>query len=119
LQPLEIASKNGVHIFGVEMAVTPEDRAKGPDVSARTPGRAGMLFDPARATYQFWMKNTHISLASLHPRRRTDPADCREHGAARKRWNRRVGRCARCWKIAAFQRPASRPATGAPVFWRR
>ncbi len=29
LQPLEIASKSGVHIFGVEMAVTPDEQAKG------------------------------------------------------------------------------------------
>src|SRR5262249_49089344 len=29
LQPLEIASKNGVHVFAVEMASTPEEQAKG------------------------------------------------------------------------------------------
>ena len=29
LQPLEIASKSGVHVFAVEMAVTPEEQAKG------------------------------------------------------------------------------------------
>ena len=29
LQPLEIASKSGVHVFAVEMASTPEEQAKG------------------------------------------------------------------------------------------
>jgi len=29
LQPLEITSKNGVHVFAVEIAATPEQQAKG------------------------------------------------------------------------------------------
>ena len=63
LQPLEIASKNGVHIFGVEMAVTPEEQARGSDVPARAAGRQGMLFDFQREQpTSFWMKNTYISL---------------------------------------------------------
>ena len=45
LQPLEIASKNGVHIFGVEMAVTPEEQAKGLMFRRELPDMQGMLFD--------------------------------------------------------------------------
>ncbi|MET0922191.1 MAG: DUF192 domain-containing protein [Xanthobacteraceae bacterium] len=63
LQPLEIASKNGVHIFGVEMAVTPEEQAKGLMFRRELPEGQGMLFDFQREQpTSFWMKNTYISL---------------------------------------------------------
>ncbi len=63
LQPLEIASKNGVHIFGVEMAVTPEEQARGLMFRRDLPDKQGMLFDFQREQpTSFWMKNTYISL---------------------------------------------------------
>jgi uncharacterized membrane protein (UPF0127 family) len=63
LQPLEIASKGGVHVFAVEMASTPEEQAKGLMYRRELPEGQGMLFDfhheqPA----SFWMKNTYIPL---------------------------------------------------------
>ena len=45
LQPLEIASKNGVHVFAVEMAATPEEQAKGLMFRRQLPEGQGMLFD--------------------------------------------------------------------------
>jgi uncharacterized protein len=63
LQPLEIASKGGVHIFAVEMAVTPEEQAKGLMFRRSLPEGQGMLFDFQREQpTSFWMKNTYISL---------------------------------------------------------
>jgi len=63
LQPLEIATKNGVHVFGVEMAVTPEEQAKGLMFRRELPEGQGMLFDFQREqATSFWMKNTYISL---------------------------------------------------------
>jgi uncharacterized membrane protein (UPF0127 family) len=63
LQPLEIASKNAVHIFGVEMAVTPEEQAKGLMFRRELPEKQGMLFDFHREQpISFWMKNTYIPL---------------------------------------------------------
>ena len=63
LQPLEIASRSGVHIFGVEMAVTPDEQARGLMHRRELPEMQGMLFDFQREQpTSFWMKNTHISL---------------------------------------------------------
>jgi uncharacterized protein len=63
LQQLEIATKNGVHIFGVELAVTPEEQARGLMFRRELPERQGMLFDFKREQpTSFWMKNTYISL---------------------------------------------------------
>src|ERR1700682_2767268 len=45
LQPLEIASKSGVHVFAVEMATTPEEQAKGLMFRRELPEGQGMLFD--------------------------------------------------------------------------
>src|SRR5207302_1718625 len=42
LQPLEIASKNGVHVFAVEMASTPEEQAKGLMFRRQLPEGQGM-----------------------------------------------------------------------------
>jgi uncharacterized membrane protein (UPF0127 family) len=63
LQQLEILSKGGVHVFSVEMAVTPEQQAKGLMFRRQLPEGQGMLFDFQREQpASFWMKNTHISL---------------------------------------------------------
>jgi uncharacterized membrane protein (UPF0127 family) len=63
LQQLEIASKSGVHIFGVEMAVTPDEQARGLMFRRELPDMQGMLFDFHREQpTSFWMKNTYISL---------------------------------------------------------
>jgi len=45
LQPLEIASKSGVHVFAVELATTPEEQAKGLMFRRSLPEGQGMLFD--------------------------------------------------------------------------
>ncbi len=63
LQPLEIVSKSGVHTFGVEMALTPEEQAKGLMFRQELPEGQGMLFDFHREQPAvFWMKNTYIPL---------------------------------------------------------
>jgi uncharacterized membrane protein (UPF0127 family) len=63
LQQLEIATKTGVQIFGVEMAVTPEEQAKGLMFRRELPEKQGMLFDFHREQpTSFWMKNTYIPL---------------------------------------------------------
>jgi uncharacterized protein len=63
LEPLEIVSKNGVHTFQVEMAVTPEEQAKGLMFRRELPEGQGMLFDFHRdQPAVFWMKNTYIPL---------------------------------------------------------
>lgn len=63
LQPLEIVSKTGVHTFGVEMADTQEEQAKGLMFRRELPEGQGMLFDFHREQPAvFWMKNTYIPL---------------------------------------------------------
>jgi uncharacterized membrane protein (UPF0127 family) len=63
LQKLEIVSRNGVHPFAVEMALTPEEQAKGLMFRRELPEGQGMLFDFRRdQPLEFWMKNTFISL---------------------------------------------------------
>jgi uncharacterized membrane protein (UPF0127 family) len=63
LQTLEIASKNGVHAFSVEMAVTEPERAKGLMFRKELPEGRGMLFDFQREQeVGFWMQNTYIPL---------------------------------------------------------
>jgi uncharacterized protein len=63
LQPLEIVSKTGVHTFAVEMALTPEEQAKGLMFRRELPEGQGMLFDFQREQPAiFWMKNTYVSL---------------------------------------------------------
>jgi uncharacterized membrane protein (UPF0127 family) len=63
LQPLEIAGKNGVHMFAVELALTPEEQAKGLMFRRELPEGQGMLFDFGdEETREFWMKNTYIPL---------------------------------------------------------
>ena len=63
LEPLEIVSKSGVHTFAVEMAVTPEEQAKGLMFRRELPEGHGMLFDfHQEQPATFWMKNTYVSL---------------------------------------------------------
>jgi uncharacterized membrane protein (UPF0127 family) len=62
-QTLEIASKNGVHAFAVEMALTPEEQARGLMYRRSLPEGRGMLFDfKSERELTFWMKNTYVSL---------------------------------------------------------
>ena len=63
LEQLEIVSKNGTHVFGVEMAVTPEEQARGLMFRRELPEKQGMLFDFKREQpTSFWMKNTYVPL---------------------------------------------------------
>jgi len=62
-QPLEIVSKSGVHTFAVEMALSPEEQAKGLMFRRELPEGEGMLFDfHLEQPASFWMKNTYVSL---------------------------------------------------------
>ena len=72
-----------MHIFGVELAVTPEEQARGLMFRRELPEMQGMLFDFHREQpTSFWMKNTYVSLDMIFIR-----ADGRilsyrrEHGA--------------------------------------
>ena len=60
---VEIVSKSGVHVFDVEMAVTPQQRSTGLMYRKElAPGR-GMLFDfEGEGPIAMWMKNTYVSL---------------------------------------------------------
>src|SRR5262249_24065241 len=63
LQPLEIASKSGVHVFAVELASTPAGQANGLMFRRQLPEGQGMLFDfHMEQPTSFWMKNTYIPL---------------------------------------------------------
>jgi uncharacterized protein len=62
-QTLEIASKTGVHVFSVELAVTDEERERGLMFRRSVPELTGMLFDFKRdQEVSMWMKNTYVSL---------------------------------------------------------
>ena len=62
-QILEIASKTGVHVFSVELAVTDEERARGLMYRRSVPQTYGMLFDFKRdQEVTMWMRNTYVSL---------------------------------------------------------
>jgi uncharacterized protein len=63
LQPLEIATKSGVHVFMVELAENDEQRAKGLMFRKELPEGQGMLFDFKRdQEVSMWMENTYVSL---------------------------------------------------------
>jgi uncharacterized protein len=63
LQTLEIASKTGVHVFSVELAVTDDERARGLMFRRSVPEFTGMLFDFKRdQEVTMWMRNTYVSL---------------------------------------------------------
>ena len=63
IQPLEIVTKSGVHVFSVEMATTEEEKTTGLMYRKELADGKGMLFDfsPPQEV-SMWMKNTYISL---------------------------------------------------------
>jgi uncharacterized protein len=62
-QSLEIITKNGVHVFAVEVAVTNEERARGLMHRRELPEGRGMLFDfSPDQEVSMWMQNTYVSL---------------------------------------------------------
>jgi uncharacterized membrane protein (UPF0127 family) len=62
-QTLEIASKDGVHVFSVELAVTDAERSQGLMFRRSVPDGYGMLFDfKTDQDVTMWMKNTFVSL---------------------------------------------------------
>lgn len=78
LQTLEIATKSGVRVFSVEMAVTDEERARGLMYRKELPEGRGMLFDFKRdQEISMWMQNTYIPLDMIFIR-----ADGRIHRIA-------------------------------------
>lgn len=61
--PLAITTAAGRHIFSVELALTPEERATGLMNRKSLAADRGMLFDMGRVgPAAFWMKNTFVSL---------------------------------------------------------
>ena len=63
LERLEIVSRTGVHVFDVELALTPEQRTKGLMFRRELPSGQGMLFDFAgEGPVSMWMRNTYVSL---------------------------------------------------------
>ncbi|MBV9349072.1 MAG: DUF192 domain-containing protein [Pseudolabrys sp.] len=77
-ETLEIATRNGVKIFAVEVARTDADRSQGLMYRKELPDGRGMLFDFQRdQEVAMWMKNTYVSLDMLFIR-----ADGRIHRIA-------------------------------------
>lgn len=63
---LEIVTKNGVHVFSVELAVNDADRQKGLMFRKELPEGRGMLFDFKHdQDVSMWMRNTYIPLDML------------------------------------------------------
>jgi uncharacterized protein len=63
IQPLEIVTKTGVHVFSVEMATTEQEKTTGLMYRKELAEGKGMLFDfTPEQEVSMWMKNTHISL---------------------------------------------------------
>jgi hypothetical protein len=63
VERLEIVTRNGVHVFEVELAVSDEERSKGLMFRKELPEGRGMLFDFKREqVVAMWMKNTYVSL---------------------------------------------------------
>ena len=62
-QPLEIVTKNGVHVFSVEMATTEQEKETGLMYRKELPDGKGMLFDfSPEQQVSMWMKNTYVPL---------------------------------------------------------
>ena len=60
---LEIATKSGVRVFAVELAVSDAEREKGLMFRKQVPEGTGMLFDFKKdQQVTMWMKNTYVSL---------------------------------------------------------
>ncbi|MEX2129613.1 MAG: DUF192 domain-containing protein [Xanthobacteraceae bacterium] len=63
IEPLEIVTRSGVHVFDVEMATTPDERSKGLMFRRELPQGRGMLFDfEGEGPVAMWMRNTYVSL---------------------------------------------------------
>ncbi|MBI5132345.1 MAG: DUF192 domain-containing protein [Rhodopseudomonas palustris] len=63
METLEIVTKNGVHVFSVEIATTDQERETGLMYRKQMPEGQGMLFDfRPEQPVSMWMKNTYISL---------------------------------------------------------
>src|ERR1700756_5309613 len=63
LQPLEIVTKSGVHVFSVEIATTEEEKETGLMYRKELADGKGMLFDfSPEQEVSMWMKNTYVSL---------------------------------------------------------
>jgi uncharacterized protein len=63
---LEIVTKNGVHVFSVELAATDAERQKGLMFRKELPEGQGMLFDFKQdQDVSMWMRNTLIPLDML------------------------------------------------------
>ena len=63
IQPLEIVTKSGVHVFSVEMATTEEEKTTGLMYRKELAEGKGMLFDfTPEQEVSMWMKNTYIPL---------------------------------------------------------
>jgi uncharacterized membrane protein (UPF0127 family) len=63
VQPLEIVTKTGVHVFSVEMATTEEEKQTGLMWRKELADGKGMLFDfSPEQQISMWMKNTYIPL---------------------------------------------------------
>jgi uncharacterized protein len=63
IQPLEIVTKTGVHVFSVEMATTEEEKTTGLMYRKELAEGKGMLFDfSPDQEVSMWMKNTYIPL---------------------------------------------------------
>jgi uncharacterized membrane protein (UPF0127 family) len=64
VEQLEIVTKDGVRVFEVEMAETPEEQEHGLMYRRELADGKGMLFDMGSEERPavFWMKNTYVSL---------------------------------------------------------
>lgn len=63
---LEIVTKNGVHVFNIEMATNDAERQKGLMFRKELPEGQGMLFDFKQdQEISMWMRNTYIPLDML------------------------------------------------------
>lgn len=63
VQPLEIVTKSGVHVFSVEMATTEQEKETGLMYRKELADGKGMLFDfNPEQEVSMWMKNTYVSL---------------------------------------------------------
>jgi uncharacterized membrane protein (UPF0127 family) len=67
---LEIATKSGVRVFSIEVAVSDDEREKGLMFRTEVPDGYGMLFDFKHdEMVTMWMKNTLVSLDMIFIRR--------------------------------------------------
>lgn len=77
-EPLEIATRGGVLTFDVELALTPDQQARGLMYRRSLPTSGGMLFDFGQSRdVSMWMQNTYVPLDMLFIR-----ADGRIHRIA-------------------------------------